>query len=78
MIVGTCLDGESGEPRPGAETTGPGRVTPRSDDHGRFALVDVPEGSSGELVAKASDGREATNVLRPLKHGRLEVVLHLR
>jgi hypothetical protein len=78
MIVGTCLDGATGEPLSGVEVTGPSGATARSDDHGRFVLADLPEGLSGELVATAPDGRKATNVLRPLKHARLEVVLHLR
>lgn len=78
MIVGTCLDGETGDPLAGVEVVSPGGETARSDDHGRFVLADLPEGLSGELVATARDGRTATNELRPLKHARLEVVLHLR
>ena len=78
IVVGTCLDGDSGEPLAGVEVVAPGGETARSDDRGRFVLVDLPEGIAGELVATAPDGRQAINVLRPLKNARLEVVLHLR
>ena len=77
-IVGTCLDGDTGEPLAGVEVVAPGGQTARSDDRGRFVLEDLPEGLEGDLVATTRDGREAINHLQPLKHVRLEVVLHLR
>ena len=78
MIVGTCLDGATGKPLAGVEVTAPDGQTAQSNDRGRFVLTDLPEGLSGDLAATAPDGRTATNHLRPLKHLRLEVVLHLR
>jgi hypothetical protein len=78
IVVGTCLDGDTGEPLAGVEVVGPGGVKTRSDDRGRFVLADLPVGAAGEVVATARDGRRAQNPLRPLKNARLEVVLRLR
>jgi len=78
VLVGTCLDADTGAPLAGVEVVGPGGARTRSDARGRFVLADLPAGSSGEVVATAADGRRARNPLRPLKNARLEVVLRLR
>lgn len=78
IVVGTCLDGDTGEALAGVEITGLAGQRARSDERGRFVLDDLPEGTQGNLVAVAKDGRRATNPILPLKHERLEVVLHLR
>ena len=78
VIFGTTLDAATGEPLAGVEVTGPGGARGLSDEHGNFVLSDIPEGTSGRLLAKGPDGREAVNLLRPLRNARLEVVMHLR
>ena len=78
VIFGTTLDADTGEPLVGVEVSGPGGAHAVSDERGRFVLSNIPEGSAGRLQAKSRDGREAVNLLRPLRNARLEVVLHLR
>jgi len=78
VIFGTTLDAATGEPLVGVEVTGPEGARGLSDEHGNFVLSNIPEGSSGRLRAKSRDGREAVNLLRPLRNDRLEVVMHLR
>jgi hypothetical protein len=78
LIFGTTLDAGTGEPLVGVEVTGPGGARGISDERGKFVLSDIPEGTSGRLLARSRDGREAINTLRPLRNARLEVVMHLR
>jgi hypothetical protein len=78
LIFGTTLDADTGEPLVGVDVSGPGGARGISDEHGNFVLSNIPEGTSGRLLAKSRDGREAVNLLRPLRNARLEVVMHLR
>ena len=79
VIFGTTLDAGTGEALVGIEVTGPGGTHGLSDEHGTFVLSNIPEGTSGRLLARSRDGRlEAVNHLRPLRNARLEVVMHLR
>ncbi len=74
-VVGTVLDRATGTPVAGARVTAPGGREVRTDDQGRFQLADLEPGLSGEVVARAEDGRDGRVSLRPLRPGRLEVVL---
>ena len=74
VITGTTLDAATGQPLAGVEVTGPGGQRTTSDPAGRFVLRGIPEGQTGEVRARAPDGREAANPLRPLQNERLEVV----
>jgi hypothetical protein len=74
-LVGTVLDRATGAPVPGARVTVPGGREARADDQGRFRFADLDPGLTGEVVARADDGREGRVSLRPLRPGRLEVVL---
>jgi len=78
VITGTVVDARTGAPVAGVPVEGPGGGKAVSDASGRFTLSGLPVGSSGELVARAEDGAEARNPLRPLRAGTLEVVLLLR
>lgn len=78
ILTGTVLDAASGEPVPDAVVEAPGGISVRTDAHGRFRLAGLPEGATGEIVARGPQGKEARNPLRPLRPGTLEVVLHLR
>ena len=74
-VCGTVLDRATGAPVEGARVTFPGGRSERSDGAGRFCADDLDPGLAGEVVARAEDGREGRVTLRPLKAGRLEVVL---
>jgi len=74
-LIGTVLDRATGMPVAGARITLPGGRQERTDDQGRFRFEDLDPGLSGEVVARAEDGREGRVSLRPLRPGRLEVVL---
>ena len=78
VVSGTTVDAATGEPLAGVEVTGPGGVSAVSDVRGRFRLEGLSEGASGEVVARAADGRMGSLTLRPLANARLEVVLYLR
>ncbi len=77
-IAGVTLDAESGEPLEGVEVSAPNGATATSGPDGRFLIEGLPLGSSGDLRARSSDGREAKNPLRSLRAGRLELVMRLR
>jgi hypothetical protein len=77
VVFGTTVDALTGEPLAGVTVQGPGGASTVSNDEGRFLLAGLPEGAQGELVARTADGREAKNLLRPLRNARLEVVLRL-
>lgn len=76
-IAGTLLDAASGEPVPNVTVRGPRSTSSRSDERGRFELDGLRVGDEGDVVAETGDGRRATLRVRPLRSGRLEVVLHL-
>jgi len=78
VVSGTTVDAATGEPLAGVEVTGPGGGSAVSDVRGRFRLEGLSEGASGEVVARAADGRMGSLTLRPLANARLEVVLYLR
>ena len=77
-IVGTTLDAASGESLAGVEVRTPDGRRCLSDERGWFELGGLPTGWSGEITARAADGRSDARGLRPLAAGALEVVLHLR
>lgn len=76
VVSGTVVDASTGEPVAGALVRGPNDARARTDSKGRFELEGLASGVEGELVGEA-DGRRGTLRLRPLRPGRLEVVLHL-
>ncbi|MBK7877208.1 MAG: hypothetical protein IPJ77_15945 [Planctomycetes bacterium] len=76
-IAGTLLDAASGEPVPNVTVRGPRSSSSRSDERGRFELDGLAVGDEGEVTAETGDGRRASVPVRPLRAGRLEVVLHL-
>ena len=77
-ISGTVVDALTGLPVAGVSIEGPGGARATSDERGRFHLTGLPVGAEGEVVARAKDGAEARNPLRPLRSGTLEMVLRLR
>lgn len=76
VVAGTVVDASTGEPVAGAVVRGPNDARAKTDSKGRFTLEGLAAGAEGELVGE-SDGRRGTLRLRPLRPGRLEVVLHL-
>ena len=79
VIRGTTLDAATGAPLAGVEIEGPGGLTAVSGPDGRFELRGLEAGRGGVLLARTPDGeRTATNRIRRLREGALEVVLHLR
>ena len=76
-VVGSVIDAATGKPAPGIRLEGPSGCTATSDDDGRFEMEGLRAGDSGEIVAKATDGRRGVVTLRPLAAGRLEVVVQL-
>lgn len=76
-VAGTVLDRGTGVPVAGARVTLPGGRDARADDQGRFEFTDLDPGLAGEVTARADDGREGRVQLRPLRPGRLEVVLSI-
>ncbi len=77
IVCGSVIDLKSGAPAAGVSVVGPGGKTTRTDGQGRFELRGLALGATGEVRARADDGREAVNVLLPLGHERREIVLHL-
>jgi hypothetical protein len=77
-ISGTALDAATGTPIADVEIAGPRGARATSDAAGRFLLTGLETGDTGQVSARAADGRTASVALRPLRHERLEVVLHLR
>jgi hypothetical protein len=77
VVVGTVIDAASGQPAAGIRIEGPEGCHAVSDERGRFEIEGLRAGDSGELVAKAPDGRRGGVTLRPLGPGRLEVVVQL-
>lgn len=74
-LSGSVLDRGTGTPIDGAEVVLPNGRKAKSDAAGRFLIRDLPEGLSGLVTARASDGRAGQVTLRPLVPGRLEIVL---
>jgi hypothetical protein len=77
-IVGTTLEAATGDVLANVEIKGPNGAHAVSDKNGRFALEDLPPGTTGEVEGLARDGRKARATLRPLAPGRLEIVLYLK
>lgn len=77
-VVGTAVEAATGRPLAGVSIQGPGGSQAVSDAEGRFVLRGLAEGMEGELVGTTEAGLRGSNRLRPLKAGRLEVVLFLR
>ncbi len=77
VVVGTTLEAASRTPLAGVRVEGPGGVVAESDADGRFVLRGLSPGAQGDLLATA-DGLAGSLRLRPLRRGRLEVVVFLR
>jgi hypothetical protein len=77
VVVGSVIDAATGQPAAEIRLEGPEGSKAVSDAHGRFEVKGLRAGDSGELVAKAPDGRRGSVTLRPLAPGRLEVVVQL-
>jgi hypothetical protein len=77
IVVGTVVDAATGEPVSGARVEGPEKHSTRTDSDGRFELTGLPVGLEGDVTVELSDGRSGRIHLRPLRAGRLEVVLQL-
>ena len=82
VVVGTVIEAATAEPVGGARVEGPGGFVATTDEDGRFELSGLALGAAGELVASLETeggGRlQGLNRLRPLRAGRLEVVIFLR
>ncbi len=78
IVRGTALEASSGRPLAGVLIEGPGNTRTHTDAEGRFVLRGLSAGMHGELRGSTERGLSATNNLRPLKVGELEVVLFLR
>ena len=78
VVVGTALEASTGKPLADARIEGPGGARATTDASGRFVLRGLTLGQEGELRGTAESGLTGSNRLRPLKAGRLEVVLFLR
>jgi len=76
-VVGTVLDARSAKPLSGVLVRAPGGAQARTRSDGRFELSGLPLGAQGDLEAEGEGGSRARLRLRPLRPGRLEVVLHL-
>jgi hypothetical protein len=76
-VVGTALDARNAQPLSGVLVRAPGGAQARTRSDGRFELNGLPPGTHGELEAEGEHGLRARLRLRPLRSGRLEVVLHL-
>lgn len=76
-VVGTALDARNAQPLGGVLVRAPGGAQARTSADGRFELGGLPLGAQGELEAEGEHGLRASVRLRPLRPGRLEVVLHL-
>ncbi len=75
-VAGTVLDRTTGGPIADVRLTFPDGREVRTNEQGRFLAADLPIGLSGELVARAEDGREGRIALRPLGRRQLEVVVY--
>jgi len=76
-VSGTVLDRTTGGPIADARVTFPDGREVRTNDAGRFSATGLPLGLSGELVARAGDGRVGQISLRPLSRRHLEVVVYV-
>jgi hypothetical protein len=77
VLMGTCVDAETGARVAGATVGAPGGKSATSDRNGRFEIHGLRSGEGGVVTASDSDGRRASLTLRPLAPGTLEVVLQL-
>jgi hypothetical protein len=78
VVVGTALEASTGKPVGGVQIEGPGGSKATTDAGGRFVLRGLAVGMEGDLRGTTESGLTGANRLRPLKAGRLEVVLFLR
>lgn len=76
-ITGAVLDTRTGEPVAEAAIRGPHDTRAKTDERGRFVLRGLALGDTGEVQARAEDGRTGSVALRPLRAGPLEVVIHV-
>ena len=77
VVFGTVFDLKTGDPAAEIEIVLPGGKSARSDAQGRFLLLGLAIGTTGEVIARAADGREAHLALPALGNERREIVLHL-
>lgn len=75
-VAGTVLDRTTGGPIADVRLTFPDGREVLTNEQGRFFAADLPIGLSGDLVARAEDGREGRIALRPLGRRQLEVVVY--
>ena len=77
VVFGTVFDLKTGEPAADVEIVLPGNKRSHTDAEGRFLVPGLAQGSFGEAIARAGDGREARLALPALGNERREIVLHL-
>lgn len=77
VVVGTCVDAETGERLSGVKVEAPDGKSAVSGREGRFEIRGLRSGTQGLIVASLPDGRRASLPLRPLAAGTLEIVLQL-
>lgn len=77
IVSGTVVDARTGEPLSSVTVHGPADHDAKTDSDGRFEMTGLALGATGDLTVKLDDGRTASVHLRPLRKGRVEVVLHL-
>ncbi len=77
LVVGHVMDRATGNPIGGARIEAPGGRTAVSDARGYFEIAGFSEGEQGSLKAFLGKERMVETQLRPLRPGKLEVVLHL-
>ncbi len=77
VVVGTVVDAASGDAVAEARVKGPRGVKAVTDEKGKFELKGLEVGDEGEVVVTTDDRRRGSVVLRKLRGGVLEVVVHV-
>jgi hypothetical protein len=77
LVFGTVFDLSNGDPADDVEVVLPNGKLTRTDAQGRFQLSNLVLGLEGEVIARATDGRETRLALASLSHERRDIVLHL-